>query len=244
MNNFKNNFSELRLLANQNITISSVDGSFEFDILPMTLRDSIFNEDLGILLGLLEKEVSSLKEMLGGVEVKSYYDFIRTVCVLEARGKNTHGLGKALIRGIRVLIPSWEEVPERQTFLIKGVEVKNNLFDEIIEVIYKILGKEKIIIKDTDDEFTKREKEIKLRAQKIRNNKKNKNSKDKDDSFENVIAAIIYEFPQYKIEDVFNLNIFTFNYLVKYIGKIANYEVSKIAAGNGLTKKHKYFIEK
>ena len=124
------------------------------------------------------------------------------------------------------------------------MEVKNNLFDEIIEVIYKILGKEKIIIKDTDDEFTKREKEIKLRAQKIRNNKKNKNSKDKDDSFENVIAAIIYEFPQYKIEDVFNLNIFTFNYLVKYIGKIANYEVSKIAAGNGLTKKHKYFIEK
>ena len=106
MNNFKNNFSELRLLANQNITISSVDGSFEFDIVPITLKDSIFNEDLGILLGLLEKELSSLKKMLGGIEIKSYYDFIRTVCVLEARGKGTQGLGEALKKGIKVLIPS------------------------------------------------------------------------------------------------------------------------------------------
>jgi hypothetical protein len=85
------------------------------------------------------------------------------------------------------------------------------------------------------------EKQQKLRAQKIRSGKK---LDGKENSVNDMIIAILYEYQQYKIEDIMKMNIYTFNYLFKYIGKIANYEVSKIAMGNGNTKKHKYFIEK
>ena len=123
---------------------------------------------------------------------------------------------------------------------IKNIIVNEKLFNEIIRVILLSIDKEKIIINDDDDEFTKKEKQAKLRVAKIRRNAQNKEGT----SFEDLFAAILYEFPQYKIEDLMQMNLYTIYYLFKYVGKIANYEVSKIAAGNGLAKKHKYFIEK
>jgi hypothetical protein len=86
-------------------------------------------------------------------------------------------------------------------------------------------------------------KQNKLKIQRIkRNSKDNKEGTGLND----IIAAILYEFPQYKISDVLDMNLFTLYYLFKYVGKIANYEVNKIAFGNGLVKKGqkiKYFID-
>ena len=109
-----------------------------------------------------------------------------------------------------------------------------------MEILFLAVGKEKTIIKESDDEFDRMEKQAKIRAEQIRKNSK----KESNTSFEDLIAAILYEFPQYKIQDIMSMNLYTIYYLFKYVGKIANYEVSKIAAGNGLAKKHKYFIEK
>jgi len=122
----------------------------------------------------------------------------------------------------------------------KEIVVTNKLFNKIILVLYKTMKKEKIIINEDDDEFTKREKQMKLRVQKIKNQNGKKEGKDIND----IITAILYEFPQYKIAEILNMNLYTVYYLFGIVGKIANYEVSKIAAGNGLAKKHKYLIDK
>ena len=49
MNNFKNNFSELILLANENIIFKNEEG-FKFELVPMSLKNILFNSDLAILL--------------------------------------------------------------------------------------------------------------------------------------------------------------------------------------------------
>jgi hypothetical protein len=102
--------------------------------------------------------------------------------------------------------------------------------------------KAKVHIVDGDDEMTQKMKKMQQKIAEIKS--KGKKVNESSTSFEDIFAALLYEFPQYKLEDLFELNIYTFYYLFRYVGKIANYEVSKVAAGNGLAKKHKYFIEK
>lgn len=242
MGNFKNNFSELLLLANENIKIKDKESDFEFEIIPMKLKDILFDDNLGTFLSTIDKEVEELSKMIPQAEIKSHFGFIRTVCILGKRKEEIKDFANSLEKGLKKIIPDISF--SGQIFYIQERVLNNEIFEEILETIYKIMEKEKILIKEKDDEFTKREKMIKLRAQRLRKNGKKEKEKEEGSGLKNVIASIIYEFPQYKVEDIFNLNIYTFNYLTKYIGKIANYEVSKIAAGNGLTKKHKYFIEK
>lgn len=148
-----------------------------------------------------------------------------------------------IMEGLRSFIPGIEF--KNKKFMLNGTFLNETAFNEIIIILFKMLKKEKIIINEDDDEFTKRDKKNKLRIQRIKRNPKDKKEGDKD-STNNMLASIIYEFPQYTLEDLFELNIYTIYYLFGYVGKIANYEVSKIAAGNGnlkKSKKHKYFAE-
>jgi hypothetical protein len=46
MSNFKNNFSELYLLTNQNIKFIDEINDREFELIPMKVKDMMFNEDL------------------------------------------------------------------------------------------------------------------------------------------------------------------------------------------------------
>ena len=59
-----------------------------------------------------------------------------------------------------------------------------------------------------------------------------------------MLAAIQYEFQQYKLEDLMNFNMYTIYYLFGYVGQIANYHVGSMAYAMGNTKKYKYFIDK
>jgi hypothetical protein len=127
--------------------------------------------------------------------------------------------------------------------MIKNKIFTVELFDLFLKIVFKIMNKkitEPVI--ETDDEMTKKMKAMQKRIQDIK--RKGRKINEGSTKFEDMFAALLYEYPQYKMEDLFELNIYTFYYLFRYVGKIANYEVSKIAAGNGLTKKHKYFIEK
>jgi hypothetical protein len=127
--------------------------------------------------------------------------------------------------------------------VINDSTLTKEIFDYIFDIVFKIMHKKpKVKIVDGDDEMTQKMKKIQQKIAEIKS--KGKKMNESSTSFEDIFAALLYEFPQYKLEDLFELNIFTFYYLFKYVGKIANYEVSKVAAGNGLAKKHKYFIEK
>jgi hypothetical protein len=151
---------------------------------------------------------------------------------------DTQKLAEKFAKAFKIIVPDINL--EGKLLKIQDFILTPELFNDIDTIIFKILEKERIKIEPEDDEIEKRLKEQKLKIQRIKQNSRKKDSLKFDDLF----AAILYEFPQYKLEDIFELNIYTFYYLFKYVGRIANYEVSQIAAGNGLAKKHKYFIEK
>jgi short subunit fatty acids transporter len=163
------------------------------------------------------------------------------VLTLSEKRSEAKQLANMFMEALEKIIPNIKF--ESKFLKINSILVNESLFSLIIEVVYLIMNKKpKIIISETDDEMTKKMKETQRKIQEIKT--KGKKMNEQETSFEDMFAALLYEFPQYKLEDLFQLNIYTFYFMFKYIGKIANYEVSKIAAGNGLAKKHKYFIEK
>lgn len=236
---FNNNFSELLLLANQDIKFQN-ENKEEFIFKPIKVKDAFFNENLLWLISFLEKDPKDLNQGIEGFEITDHYDFVLLALTLGEYREEMKEFYHIITSSLKVILPEFN-FSGKQMF-IDDIPLTKDLFKQITEILFRMLEKEKIVIYDSDDEFTKREKEAKLKVQRIKQN--SKKSSNKDTKLEDVFAAIIYEFPQYKLEDLFELNIYNFYYLFKYVGKIANYEVSKIAAGNGLAKKHKYFIEK
>jgi hypothetical protein len=186
----------------------------------------------------LSEDIQKYKDMIPGQEIKTHYEFLQILCLLAEANLETKQLVEKFISALQIIIPDINL--NGKLIRIQDFILTPELFNDIDTVIFKILEKERIKIEPEDDEIEKRLKEEKLKIQRIKQNSRKKDTLKFDDLF----AAILYEFPQYKLEDIFELNIYTFYYLFKYVGRIANYEVSQIAAGNGLAKKHKYFIEK
>lgn len=236
---FKHNCSDIYLLSNKPIIFKDDENDLSFEMKVPTILDLYSTEELNVYIGFLETDIKDLeKSLLIDKSISSHYDFISLI-----------GSFSKLYPDVKNILNIYEKALQ---FLIEGVTFNRNffyinediiitptLFNQINEVLFKSLDKEYISITTEDDEWTKREKAARLRAEQIRAKSKKEGSNMLD-----LIAAILYEFQQYKIEDILNFNIFTFNYLFKYIGKISNYQISQIATGNGLTKKHKYFIEK
>lgn len=239
--NFKNNFSKNFLLTNKDVMFKSKEGLSFYLRIP-TVFDVYFNEGFNAFISIASKDLKELSKLLGDNPVKSQFDFIRMVFTFSERRSELKELTELIFDGLKVCLKNIRY--ENQIFYVsEDIVLDRKLFDDIIEIIFTSLDKNTVVIKDTDDEFTRIEKEAALRAQRIRNSSK-KEGESNNHSIENMFAAILYEFPQYKLEDVFELNIYTLNYLFKQIGKIANYEVNQLAYAFGNSKKFKYFIEK
>jgi len=234
--NFNTNFSELVMLADEKIKFWNDEE--EFFIESIKVKDLFLKNDILWLVNFLETDIEEFKKDISSYEISSHYDFLIFGLTFGKKRTDLIDLYNLIYSSLKSIIPEFEF--SGKAMKIGDIFLTKKLFNQIVEVLFKMLHKEIIVINDDDDEFTKKEKEVKLKVQRIKkNSKKNSNST----KFNDIFAAIIYEFPQYKIKDLFELNIYTFYYLFEYVGKIANYEVSKIAAGNGLAKKHKYFIE-
>jgi hypothetical protein len=182
-----------------------------------------------------------LAKHFSGIEITTHYRFLVTLLTLAEKKPELKETANFFLEALNTIVPG--TLFELKQLKIGSISFTEPLFDSVVEVVYKIMNKkEKIKVVDSDDEMTRKMKAMQKKIQDIKSKGKKMNEDSTD--FESMFAAIIYEFPQYQLKDLFELNIFTFYYLFKYVGKIANYEVSKIAAGNGLAKKHKYFIEK
>jgi hypothetical protein len=239
---FKNNFSINLLLANKNVLFWDNKKNLQFEVIVPTVFDFYTNENLMILISLLDKDISEIvgKDFIS--QIDTHYKFFRTVFNFKEKNSDYSEISNSILNGMKIFLPDFKWKDEK-FFIQENIEMTEKLFNEIIDIVFKSIGKDRITILEDDDEFTRIEKQAALRAKRIRENG-SKNESKKGSKIEDMFVAVIYEFPQYTLKDLFELNIYTLHYLFKYVGKIANYEVSKIAAGNGLTKKHKYFIEK
>jgi hypothetical protein len=240
MTSFRNNFSKVLLLANQNVTFKNESGE-SFELIPMKVKDVYFNENLIWFLNFLDQDVEQLAKNFPNNEVTSHYNFIMIILTIAEKRPELKETSDLILDALASIIPNIHF--ENKSLKIGSIFVVEEIFDQIIEIVNQILGrKAQVKINETDDEMTQKMKAMQKRIQNIKT--KGKRMNENSTSFEDMFAALLYEFPQYQLHDLFELNIYTFYYLFRYVGKIANYEVSKIAAGNGLSKKHKYFIEK
>jgi len=239
LRNFRTNFSDLKLLSKQPI-LGWIDDT-EFEIIPPKLM-TYYKANFALLLSLLEKDEAEIKNFVEGHEFDNHYSLFSFILSAKVVSEDIMKVNAFVLTGLQEVIPSLTF--EDKLFKIKDSFLNEKIFNEIIMILFRMLKKKKIIINKDDDKFTKREKEMKLKIQKIKENGKGDGG---SNSIESMLVSIIYEFPQYTLEDLFELNIYTIYYLFGYVGKIANYQVSQIAYATGnfkKGKKHKYFIEK
>lgn len=132
---------------------------------------------------------------------------------------------------------------------MNGLFVNNEIliaeeFDFIVTVWKISLGLEKLEVltkeKDVEPELDEFEKRIRDNESKINKIKQKVESESLE--LDKVVIAVMKEF-NLKIEEVLSLNLFTVFWYYVHALKINNYRVETIAFGNGLIKKHKYFIE-
>lgn len=237
--NFNYNINDVILLANDPIIFKSEDETKIFELNLPTFKDYYTNDKLIFLIGFLEKDIEEIDKWVS-VDIKTHYEFIHIVSSLSSVNENFKKISNDIIDGLKCFIADIKF--DKVLRIEENIIITQALFDKIMEVIFKSMKKEKIIIHEDDDEFTKRQKAMKLKAEKIKRNGK-KNEKEGLE-LKDMIAAILYEFPQYKIADIMNMNLYTFYFLFGNVGRISNYEVTRMAYANGLTKKYKYFIEK
>lgn len=240
--NFNNNFSEIRLIANENIEFYDEDYEILFEIVPIKVKDVYLDNDLIWFINFLEADIEDLKKNFAGIEIKTHLDFINMVFMVINDTRKVSARTQ-IYNSLRKIVP--QTTFKNNKIHFGEIEINEQIMQDIRFVLLKMFHKkieEAEEFADEDDPKMAEFRAMQKKIAKIKQNAKKKNSSSL--SFKDVFAAILYEFPQYKLEDVFELNIYTFYYLFEYVGKIANYEVSKIAAGNGLAKKHKYFIDK
>lgn len=235
---FKHNCTKFYLLTNKPVKFWNEETDETFEIKLPTLDSLYNNNNLAYFINFIQEDLSSIQKMIN-LQIGSHYEFIHLICSLSVKNKDFAILKNYFINALKLLNEKFEF---KNILFIDKIVITPEIFEQILDIIFMSLDKEITKIKPEDDEFTRMEKEAKIRADRIRKNSKNKDSK--GSNIEDIIAAILYEFSQYKIEDLMSMNLYTIYYLFRYVGKIANYEVSQIAAGNGLAKKHKYFIEK
>lgn len=235
---FKHNATKFYLLTNKPILFTSDDGE-EFELKLPNLESLYTNEDLSFCISFLQQDVEEIQKMLT-VPVKNHSEFIHLINSFSVANENLAVLSEKIINGLKELNEGFHF---KNALKIDDIVVDNELLNQIIEVLLLSMNRKKTMIYEDDDEFTRAEKAAKIRAERIRRNSKG----EKGASIEDMIAGILYAFPQYKIEDLMQKNLYTIYYLFGYIGRIANYEVEIVAFGNGLVKKgqkFKHFIDK
>jgi hypothetical protein len=91
------------------------------------------------------------------------------------------------------------------------------------------------------DPIAQRMKDSEDKIKKIKEKKQNTDSEGKLE-LDKAVIAVIKEFNQ-SMEQVMNMNIYTILWYYNYALRFNNYRIETIAYGNGLIKKHRYFIE-
>lgn len=242
MQYFTNDYKKELLFVNKPVTFVETGTGNKIVLKLPTLADLYSRDDLMSFMTILEQDINELGKMIPQVEISSHFNFIGLILALGKRREEIKDFRNSLISALSFLLEGFS-VTENLMKFDSGTYMNRELFDSIQEILLESMGREKpIVIKEDDDEFTRREKEAEKRVRRIKESAKKESNKDKN-YFEDMLATILYEFPQYKLEDLFNMNMYTVTFLYKNAGKIANYEVMKIAAGNGLTKTFKYFTE-
>ena len=243
--NFKTNLSKFTLLSNTTIKIYLDDKTIEF--VPPSM-ETYFNDldfiEFKFFLKYDYKQEKNLKNFIIQNEYEFFLlilkeDFKKDIFLsyfsklfpnLVYTNSNFFVEDKAL---------SYEEYLLLLDFL--AVSCGEKLLDDLLSINEPDQKAEEKQIKDKY--LAELDKKMKSGQQKLDDLKKSKKQKQKDSlTIDQIVIAILYEFPSFKLEDILRMNVYSVLYLWEYISKVVDTEIQKIAAGNGLLKQFTYFI--
>lgn len=240
--NFRTNFNKISLLGNIPIKIYFEDKTVEF--VPPNLRLYLTDLDFAEFLYIIKQTPEEYNSIVGNTYfiVKNNYETFLAIL-------KTYDKAKTVIEYFNKLFPNLNyvdsqfkcnEVPltdEEYNILIDALFVScaEKEYNEFINQTKKVEVKNSFLT-----EAENRLKAIKDKAKKV--DKKEDTSKANAITIDQIIIAILYEFPSLTLDRIYDMNMFTLLDFWKYISKVVDNQIQIVAAGNGNIKKFTYFI--
>lgn len=229
------NFSSVTLLANLPIIIKD-DTNIFVCYMPTIEKEYGGAYNYNNLFYLCSTDLFALQEQFKDISFKSRYELIKKM--ISAGGE----LGTSIVFALGNIVENFEYVAD--SFRSSGKIISDEVFELICDYIAIACGNKDMTFldkKEKEKEMTEEEREWEYRKQKNEERiRKAKQKAGKYTSLDTVLACICYEF-NIPIKDLVQMNKYSVYFLYGKIGKISNYEVTKIAAGTGnLGRKNKH----
>ena len=135
--NFNNNASKFYLLTNKPVIFWNEEGSFEV-VLP-SLEKVYSDNNLIFILSFFDLEKNDLQKMIS-TEISGHYAFIHLVLSLAPRDERFKSIADELMNGLKTIIP---KIEFNKILRVGDNIISEKTFNEIIQVIYLSLDKEK-----------------------------------------------------------------------------------------------------
>lgn len=246
--NFKTNFNKISLLGNKLIKIYFDDKTIEF--VPPSVESYLTDYDFIEFMFLMKLTPEEFSKSFNNqiFVIKNSYEVFMTLLKIDYKKESLLNYFKKIFPNIDYLnshlecdgkdINSDEYNLLIDFLLVSCAEKDFNDFMAKIDFSYQTKNKEL-----TPLQKKKLEQEKKLEEIKNKKKQKNKGSESKDAiTIDQIIIAVLYEFPGLTLQEIYNMNMITLIEFWKYVSKVLDTQIQIVAAGNGLVKEFTYFI--
>lgn len=239
--NFKTDLNKLLLLGNKMIHIFFEDKIINF--IPPTL-ELLYSYDFSELKTLLNTDYTTIDLK---IIVSNQYEFFLAFLKISDRRKiimeNFNKIFPNIIYDKNQLYCN-NSLITNEEFTVLNDFLKVSCAEQDLDTILPESKIEEEEEETLQGKFASLFNKIKSNEEKLKKMKqKNKKGNSSNTiTIDQIVIAIIYEFPSLKIEDVFQMNLFSILEMWKYVSKVIDTQIQIIAAGNGLVKNFTYFI--
>ena len=234
------NFSATALLGNLPI-LEQYNGSYFVFNMPTIAMEHSSIFDYSFFLSCCAKPIEELRSELNGLTFNSKYDLMKAIC------KSGSEIGTSVLCCLGAMIQDFKYVTD--SFYCGNAVFTDEVFEifcDYVSIAAGLMTFEQLSKKAEEQKMSEEERawerKKRLHASKIQRTKQ-KNGKGVD--LETVMACVCYEF-NIPLKDIVQMNKYSVFFLYNKVGKISNYEVTKIAAGTGnlgKKNKHKYWTD-
>lgn len=230
----KHNLDKLNILRNESLYLMNQNDEKITFYIP-TLRDYVEDENLTLFFAARDLDWKSVEL---NRDFKNYYELMIFMAFNDL-------YTEPIISTIYKFIPD-SKVRDTGIF-VNDYKLTYEEFAFITDSWLVCMGAKKldemIGIGEPEEELDPIMQKIKASEEKIKKiRQKNQESKEGGLELDKLIIAIIKEF-NLSMKEVWDSNLFTIMWYYEYALRLNNYRINTIAFGNGLIKKHKYFIE-
>lgn len=232
------NFTHVSLLFNNTIIVKNDTDTYVFNMPSIDFENSTAY-NFNFFLGCCASEITLLQKQLPTIHFESKYELMLTLC------KSQTSEAIDVLACLSYCIQDFEYVED--SFWCGKTLITDEIFDLFCDYISIACGYNAWDLLESKRKFSemseweqewerkKREHDAKIRAAKAKEGK--------GVGLDIVVASIMREFGL-SIDEIKHMNKYGVYFLFSQVGKIANYEVTKIAAGTGnlgKSVKHQYW---